>query len=144
ARSSSGLWCVCLNEDAPATVSGRGSGRGDGTSALIAVLTDLEFAADQLSIGWKTTERIFQAQQRSGVWGARFTYYNRNLHVREIDRWLEPRDPDTGRAQSTQLAFWLMSRALGGVSDTCAWPRRNLIGIKDNPIRQLIPIETAA
>jgi hypothetical protein len=122
ARSTSGLWCVCLNESAPATVSGRGGASGDGMSALVCIKQDLERAADALPILWKSTERIFKAQGRTGVYGQRRTYYLRNLKVREIDRWQEPRDPDSGHLRSTSLAFHLMSRELGGVRDVCDWP----------------------
>jgi hypothetical protein len=117
-----GEWCVCLSEDPPpaaVTSAGRGS---DGNAALLCVKADLEHAADLLPISWSTTQRTFETLQRVGVWQARYGYYLKNLGVREIDRWLEPRDPETRKPKSAALSNWLMSRALGGVKDVCPWP----------------------
>jgi hypothetical protein len=123
ARSSSGLWCVCLSEDAPRLAENRRGGGMDGMASLICVKRDLESAADGLPIGWKSTERIFKAQHRTSTYGARLTYLLRNLRVREIDRWQEPRDPETGRLRSASLTHYLMSLSLGGARTECRWPR---------------------
>lgn len=122
ARSASGRWCICLDEEPPSAGEARGTLGSDGFSGMLGVQSDLERAADTLPIAWKTTERVFKAQGRSATYGARFTYYNRNLRVRPIDRWLEPRD-DLGRPRSTQLTYYLMALSLDGARTTCRWPR---------------------
>lgn len=124
ARSASGRWCICLREEPPSAGDARGTLGSDGFSGMLGVLRDLEYAADTLPISWKSTERAFIAQERSAVYGPRLSYFLRNLRVREIDRWLEPRDSETGRPQSTQLTYYLMSLALGGARTECAWPRQ--------------------
>lgn len=129
ARSASGRWCICLDESPPSAGEARGTLGSDGFSGLIGVVQDLESAADTLPISWKATERVFKAQGRSALWGVKFTYYNRNLRVREIDRWIEPRDAETGRLQSTQLAYYLMALSLHGSRTECEWPKRATLGI---------------
>jgi hypothetical protein len=121
ARSASGRWCVCLSEVAPATAESRGRG-GDGVAALLCVKADLEYAADSLPISWSTTQRVFETQQRAGAWQSRFLAYRQNRAVREIDRWHEPRDSESGRPKSAALSNYLQSLALGGARTECGWP----------------------
>ena len=136
ARSASGRWCVCLTERAPSAGEARGSLGGDGMSGLIAIIRDLESAADALPIAWSSTQQVFEAQGRDGVYRARLVYYRRNLRVREIDRWLEPRDPDTGRPRSRALTYYLMSRSLGGARTECTWPRKEPVPLRE----RLLPV----
>ncbi len=126
-----GEWCVCLSENPPSAGEARGSVGGDGMSSLIAVKQDLEHAADQLPISWTSTQGIFEAQSRADIYRVRLSYYRRNERVREIDRWIEPRDPQTGRARSSSLTFYLMALALGGAKTECAWPKSGSLVERD-------------
>jgi hypothetical protein len=123
ARSASGRMCVCLSEKAPAAGEARGAAGSDGMSSQIALLQDLYRAADGLPISWGSTQAIFEAQGRMGVFRPRYVYYRNNLRVREIDRWLEPRDSETGRPRSRSLAYYLMAVTLGGAQTECRWPK---------------------
>ncbi len=112
-----GNLCICLRGDPPSAGEARGSIGGDGSAALTATIADLDHAADELPICWSTTQQIFETQQRTGVYRARLLAYRRNLNVRDIDRWQEPRSPGT-RA----LTHYMMAMTLGGARTECALP----------------------
>ena len=132
-----GEWCVCLSENAPSAGVARGEGKSDGFSTLLSLAVDLEHAADALPISWSTTRRVFEAQARGDVWQMRFGRYTSGELVREIDRWLEPRDQETGRLRSASLTFYLMALAVHGARTYCEWPRR-----QPTPIRAWGPHAT--
>ena len=131
ARSASGRWCVCLTERAPSAGEARGSLGGDGMSGLIAIIRDLESAADALPIAWTSTQQVFEAQGRDGAYRARYQRWRRGLLVREQDRWTEPIDPETRHPKSRLLAYATMAYALGWRDQraACRWPRRAIVSI---------------
>lgn len=117
--------CVCLRENTSAGEA-RGSKGGDGMSAILGLITDLERAADQLPLPWKATERIFEALGRDGVYRARMTYLRHCKGVRQVDLEHEPIDLETRRPKSMRLAEAWMAYVLGwrDRAATCRWPRR--------------------
>jgi hypothetical protein len=120
ARSSSGLWCICLKELPPSAAEARGHASSGATAeALVSIKVDLNHAADLLPISWGSTQSVFEVQGRSASYHARLNYFRRGLGVREIDTWLEPRSLETGQIQSRAMTNYLMSRTLGGVRQTC-------------------------
>jgi hypothetical protein len=114
--------CVCLRESTQAG-DARGSVGGDGMSSILAIIVDLERAADLLPIPWRATERIFKALGRGRTYADRLRFVSRGK-VRDVDLEHEPIDPETRRPRSNQYVEAWMAWALGW-RGWSTWPRAN-------------------
>jgi hypothetical protein len=126
-----GWTCVCLRESTSAGEA-RGSIGGDGTASILALIVDLERAADALPLPWRATEAVFNALGHPITYRDRMKFLARGV-VRDVDRELEPIDPETRRPRSRQLVEAWMAYELGyrDRSATCRWPRKPNLAVVD-------------
>jgi len=118
--------CVCLRESTSAGEA-RGSVGGDGMSSILALIADLERAADALPTHWRATEAVFAALDRKQIWSDRMRFLQRGV-VRDVDREVEPIDPEMRQPRSKRLVEAWMAYELGWRDRRASsrWPRRNV------------------
>lgn len=125
ARDSWHNWpCVCLRESTSAGEA-RGSMGGDGMSSIVAIIADLDRAADALPLPWTSTQFVFKALGRERMYADRLRFLSRGV-VRQVDCDHEPIDLDTRRPRSRRLVEAWLAYELGWRDRraSCRWPRR--------------------